>query len=231
MLVQMQSKKNNILVKEAYKILIVDDHKIFRECLVFVISQMEGFKVVGEASNGNTFLEMIDGLDVDIVLMDISMPGVDGITATTKALEMKPDLKIIALSMFCDNEYYYRMIQAGVSGYLLKETGKEELFTAMNLVISGEKYFSPKLLHNLILNSDICNKPFKPLTSHEIKFTMRETEILTLVCHGLTNLEISEKLNLSLRTVEGYKSNLINKTGTKNSIGLVVYALKNHLLN
>jgi DNA-binding NarL/FixJ family response regulator len=221
----------NVLVKDSYKILLVDDHKLFREGLEFVISQMEGFEVVGEASNGKIFLEMIETLDVDIVLMDISMPGLDGITATAKALEMRPDLKVIALTMFCDEEYYYKMIHAGVSGYILKESGKDELATALLTVINGENYFSQKLLRNIILNLN-TSKAFKPPANrHDIKLTPRETEILKLICQGLSNTEISEKISLSLRTVEGHKSNLISKTGVKNSVSLVMFALKNHLID
>jgi len=217
-------------VKETYKVLIVDDHKLFREGLVFMISKMKGFEVVGEASNGAAFLEMIDNLDVDIVIMDIAMPGIDGVTATTRALEKYPDLKVIALTMFCDEEYYYKMIQAGVSSYILKESGKDELATALNTVITGENYFSQKILHNIIVNMN-NSKSFKPADkTKDIKLTRRETEILTLICQGLSNTEISDKLCLSLRTIEGHKSNIFSKTGVKNSVSLVMFALKNHLI-
>lgn len=195
-----------------------------------MISNMKGFEVVGEASNGKAFLDMLDTIDVDIVLMDISMPGVDGIDATTRALEKYPDLKIIALTMFCDEEYYYKMIQAGVSGYILKESGKDELAAALNTVITGENYFSQKILHNIIMNLN-KSKSFKSGTPQpDVKLTRRETEILTLICQGLSNAEISDKLSLSLRTIEGHKSNLFSKTGVKNSISLVMFALKNHLV-
>ena len=217
-------------MKETYKVLIVDDHKLFREGLVFMISKMKGFEVVGEASNGAAFLEMIDNLDVDIVIMDIAMPGIDGVTATTRALEKYPDLKVIALTMFCDEEYYYKMIQAGVSSYILKESGKDELATALNTVITGENYFSQKILHNIIVNMN-NSKSFKPADkTKDIKLTRRETEILTLICQGLSNTEISDKLCLSLRTIEGHKSNIFSKTGVKNSVSLVMFALKNHLI-
>ena len=218
-------------VKKNHKIFLVDDHKLFREGLAFVISQMKGFEVVGEASNGKMFLEMADIYDIDIVLMDISMPGLDGIDATMKALEKHPNLKVIALTMFCDEEYYYKMIQAGVSGYILKESGKEELESALNTVITGENYFSQKLLRNIILNLNNTKAFNKPSNRHEIKLTQRETEVLKLICQGLSNAEISEKISLSLRTVEGHKSNLIGKTGVKNSVSLVMFALKNHLVD
>lgn len=218
-------------MKDTYRVFIVDDHKIFREGLIFMISKMKGFEVVGEASNGKTFLEMIDDLEVDIVIMDIAMPGIDGITATTKVLEKHPEIKVIALTMFSDEEYYYKMIQAGVTGYILKESGKEELAAALNTVITGENYFSQKILHNIIVNMNNV-KTFKNATNtEEIKLTKRETEILTLICQGMSNAEISDKLCLSLRTIEGHKSNLLGKTGVKNSISLVMYAMKHHLVD
>jgi DNA-binding NarL/FixJ family response regulator len=217
-------------VKDIYKVFIVDDHKIFREGLVFMISKIKKFEVVGEASNGKDLLEIIDDLDVDIIIMDISMPGVDGIEATAKVLEKKPAIKVIALTMFSDEEYYYKMIQAGVSGYLLKESGKEELAAALNSVVAGENYFSQKVLHNIIVNMNNV-KTFKKNNPVETKLTKRENEILTLICQGLSNQEISEKLCLSLRTIEGHKSNLLSKTGVRNSISLVMYAMKNHLVD
>jgi len=225
-----QSLQKNYHVKEEFNILVVDDHKIFREGLSFVISQMKGFKVIGTASNGNEFLEMIDNMDVDIVLMDISMPGLNGIDATARALERHPDLKVIALSMFCDKEYYHQMIQAGASGYILKESGKEELSKALNSVVTGEKYFSQKLLHNLIMHSNNSKALSEAATPRKTKLTHLETELLKMICQGLSNVEISEKLSLSLRAVEGYKADLITKTGVKNPVGLAVFALKNHLL-
>ena len=217
-------------MKDTYRIIIVDDHKIFREGLVFMISKMKGFEVVGEASNGKMFLDMLGNTPADIVLMDISMPGTDGIDATRIALEKNPDLKIIALTMFCDEEYYYKMIQAGVSGYILKESGKDELAAALNAIIAGENYFSQKVLHNIIVNINNPKTVKKSSSAQEIKFTRRELEILTLICQGLSNSEISDKLCLSLRTIEGHKSNLFSKTGVKSSISLVAFAIKNKLV-
>lgn len=195
-----------------------------------MISRIKGFEVAGEAANGKDFLELLEKHKVDIVLMDISMPGIDGIDATAKALEKYPDIKVIALTMFCDEEYYYKMIQAGVSGYILKESGKDELAAALNSIVSGENYFSQKILHNIIVNLN-NRKPFtKSSTAQELRLTRREREILTLISHGHSNSEISEKLSLSLRTIEGHKSNLFSKTGVKSSISLVMFAIKNKLV-
>lgn len=218
-------------MKDEYKILIVDDHRIFREGLVFVISQIKGFTVTGEASDGYMFLDMIDNLTVDIVLMDVSMPVIDGIDATTQALQKFPDLKIIALTMFCDEEYYYKMVQAGVSGYILKESGKDELSRALNAVIAGEKYFSQKLLHNIVLRSKYFQEPTHKIISKDINLSLRETEILNLICKGMSSAQISEELSLSPRTIEGYKSDMMKRTGVKDSLSLAIFALKNQLID
>lgn len=213
-----------------YRIVLVDDHKLFREGLSFVISQIPDFQVVGQASDGKEFLAMINELEVDLVLMDISMPNLNGIDATTKAIEKYPDMKIVALSMFGDEEYYYKMIQAGARGFLLKESGKDELEAAIRAVMNGENYFSQKLLTNIILNLDKQSPSAPRIPGEKIKLTRREIEILELICTGLSNAEIADKLFLSLRTVEGHKSKLISKTGVKNAVSLVMYAIKNKLV-
>jgi len=213
------------------RIILVDDHKMFREGLVFMISKLKNFKIVGEASNGKTFLKLLDEIEADIIVMDISMPGMDGVDATKKALSKNPDLKVIALTMFCDEENYYKMVQAGVSGYVLKDSGKDELIEALESVVMGENFFSQRILHHILvsLNNTKTNKIDQE--KEKVKLTNRESEILTMICQGFSNSEISDKLCLSLRTVEGHKSNLLSKTGVKNSISLVMYAIKNRYVN
>jgi DNA-binding NarL/FixJ family response regulator len=131
--------------------------------------------------------------------------------------------------MFGDEEYYYKMIQVGVKGFVLKESGKDELEKAMREILNGENYFSQKLLTDIIMNLDSSSTA--PKSSPDIiKFTRRELEVLDLICTGSSNMEIADQLFLSLRTIEGHKSKLISKTGVKNSIGLVMYALKNRII-
>jgi DNA-binding NarL/FixJ family response regulator len=216
--------------KKKYKIILVDDHKLFRDGLKFVIDQMNNLEVVAEASNGKEFLSLIDRYDADLVLMDISMPELNGIEATKQAIDRKPGLKILALSMFCDEEYYYQMIQAGVMGFVLKESGKSELEEAINSVLKGENYFSQKLLRDIIINLNNPLQKSKNPAEEKLVLTRRENEVLKLICEGLSNAQIADKLFISLRTVEGHKSNLISKSGVKNSISLVMYALKNKMV-
>ena len=218
------------IVSKKNKVILVDDHKLFREGLRFVISQLEDFQIVAEAGDGQEFLDLLDKTRPDLVLMDISMPQMDGIEATKIAIEKYPDLKVIALSMFGDEEYYYKMIQVGVKGFILKESGKNELEKAMMDVMAGENYFSQKLLRDIIVNLDKPQAETIRSAGTMLKLTRRENEILKLICCGLSNAEIADRLCLSLRTVEGHKSKLISKTNVKNSISLVMYAIKNNIV-
>ncbi|MFW5644290.1 MAG: response regulator [Bacteroidota bacterium] len=217
-------------MEKKYKVILVDDHKLFRDGLKFVINQMDDFEVIAEASNGNEFLNILDNSRADLVLMDISMPELDGVEATKQATAKFPGLKVLVVSMYGDEEYYYQMIQAGVMGFILKESGQHELESAIRSVVKGENYFSQKLLKDIILNMQTPGKARKLQTEDETKLTRRETEVLKLICEGYTNAQIAEKLFISIRTVEGHKSNLISKTGVKNTISLVMYALRNNMV-
>jgi DNA-binding NarL/FixJ family response regulator len=219
------------MAKRKHGIVIVDDHKIFRDGLKFVINQMDDLEVIGEASNGNEFLSIIENKGADLVLMDISMPQLNGIEATKSAVALYPGIKILVLSMFCDEEYYFQMVQAGVMGFVLKESGKDELEDAIRAVLSGETYFSQNLLRDIIVNFHSPGKQAKEQKEQDYNFTKRESEILKLICEGYSNNQIADKLFISIRTVEGHKSNLISKTGVKNTISLVMYALKKNLVN
>lgn len=216
--------------KKKFKVILVDDHKLFRDGLKFVIMQMDNLEVVAEASNGKEFLDIIEKQEADLVLMDISMPELNGIEATKLAIAKNPKLKILALSMFCDEEYYFQMIQAGVMGFVLKESGKNELEEAISAILKGESFFSQKLLREIIININNPAQKLKSQNEDRIELTKRETEVLKLICEGMSNSQIADKLFISLRTVEGHKSNLITKTGVKNSISLVMCALKNKLV-
>lgn len=213
------------------KICIVDDHKLFRDGLKFLIDQMDTIEVVSEASNGREFLELLDeDQAIDLVLMDISMPELNGVEATKEAIAKRPGLKILVLSMYGDEEYYYEMIHAGAQGFVLKQSGANELETAIQSVLHGENYFSQKLLRDIIININGPKPASDNARGESASLTKRELEILRLICEGLTNAQIAERLYLSIRTVEGHKSNIISKTGVRNTIGLMMYALKNKLI-
>lgn len=200
---------------------IVDDHQLFRNGLKFIIENEDDMEVVIEASNGKQFLNFLQNLKPEVVLMDINMPEMDGVETTRRALEIFPDLHIIVLSMYDDVEYYNTMIDLGVKGFVLKDIDNDELANALRRVNNGGSYFSQELLLRLIKN--------KP-TEDGIDLTKREKEVLELICKGHSNMQISEELFISQRTVERHRSSLLFKTNSKNSVSLVVFAIKNNLV-
>jgi DNA-binding NarL/FixJ family response regulator len=203
------------------RIFIVDDHQLFRNGLKFILNERDDMEVVGEASNGKEFLDLLDFANPDIVLMDISMPVLDGIEATRRALEKQPGLKVLVLSMFSESEYYDSMIDMGVKGFVLKNADNEELYQAIRKVLNGGSHFSQELLLSIIRRKTPENK---------ILLTGREKDVLDLICKGLSNQQIAEKLIISQRTVERHRANLLAKTDSKNSVSLVVYAIRNRLI-
>jgi len=209
----------------ALNIAIVDDHEIFRKGLKMVLGKIKIISHIYEAKDGEDFIEKLKNTDTDIVLMDIEMPNMNGIEATKQALKIRPDLRIIALSMFQDDEYIQSMIDAGVKGFLIKNINKDILKKAILTVAGGQVYYSEELW-------GFFTKKMTNLKNNGIflKFTKREKEILELLYEGMTNKEIADKLLVSERTVIGHKSNLLSKTGCKNAIGLISFALKNKII-
>jgi DNA-binding NarL/FixJ family response regulator len=208
------------------KIIIVDDHEIFRNGLKMVLGKLPYIDVVGEAANGQEFLDQIRTKAVDVVLMDIEMPVMNGIDSTRQAVKEHPDMKIIALTMFNDDDYIQSMMDAGVRGFLIKNVGKEMLGKAIQTVYKGGTFYSEELFNFFTKKFTSNQKEGAPDTV----FTSREKEILQLLSEGLNNKEIADVLYISERTVVGHKSNLLAKTGCKNAIGLFAYAIKKKLV-
>lgn len=208
------------------KILLVDDHTLFRNGLKMLLDTLPGYEVIGEASNGREFLELIAKFDYDIVFLDIEMPEINGIEAAKRAIELKPELKIITLSMYGDEEYYDQMVDAGAKGFLLKNTNLQEVKTAIDTVMDGGNYFSQELMQSLLRNY----KSGKETKGLEADLSEREIEILLLICSGLSNQEIGDQLFISKRTVEKHRANILCKSNCKNTAGLVMYAIKNQLI-
>ena len=211
---------------ERIKIILVDDHQMFREGLKFVLKQIPEFDIIGEASNGQEYLKLLEQSQPDVVLMDIGMPVMDGVEATAKTSELYPAIDVIALSMFSDQEYYHKMVAAGVKGFLIKEAGVDELEKAIKSVQNGNAYFSQELLRNIIVN--ISNP--KVTSKDPLQLTRREEEVLQMICKGFTTKEISDLLFISQKTVEGHKTNLLSKTNSKNTINLMLFAFKHKLV-
>lgn len=204
------------------KIIIVDDHKAMRMGLAHLLTDLGNIEILGQASNGREFLDLLEISLPDIVLMDINMPIMDGIEATRLAIEKYPNLKILVLSMYSDEDYYNSMINLGVQGFIIKEADHKEIEDAIISVMEGKPYFSQSLLLKLLKKkTDIAN----------IAITPREKEILQLLSKGFSSAEIADKLLVSIRTIERTRSDLLQKTETNNSIALVLFAIKNKLVN
>lgn len=213
------------------KIIIVDDHSLFREGIKLLIEN-EGFgKVIAEAENGQVFLDLISTHKPDLVIMDIEMPVMGGFEATKKALKIQPDLKILVLSMLSGKTNYFDMINAGAMGFVLKTSGKQEFEKAINAIMNGESYFSNELLREIIVNIKVENEPSVVKSDSKTEnLTTREKEILHFFCKGLTVSEMATKLFLSAKTIEAHRSALLKKTNSKNTINLILFAIKNKLV-
>lgn len=207
------------------RIIIADDHQLFRNGLRLLLESDKQFEIVAEASNGIELIRVLENCDADLILMDISMPEMDGIEATRKSLRLCPELNIIALSMYGEEDYYYRMVDAGAKGFLLKDSDINEVKEAINTVMKGGSYFSQELLYGVI-------KKFKSRES-EIKtanLSKREKEILQKICEGLSNQEIADVLFISKRTVDKHRANLLSKTASKNTASLILFSIRNKLI-
>ena len=206
------------------RIILVDDHSLFRNGLRGLLERCAGCRVVGEAGSGEEFLSMVEDVEADIVFMDFAMPGLDGAQTTERALARRPDLRIITLSMFGEESYYSRMVEAGAKGFLLKDSDIGDVIEAMDTVMAGGSYFSPQLLSSL--TGRMRSREDVP----DEQLSSREREILVAVCQGLSNQEIADALFISKRTVDKHRANILEKTGCKNTASLVVYAIRNGIV-
>ena len=205
---------------EKIRLAIIDDHNLFREGILLVLNQIDGIKVVYDTSDGNRFVEALHEMEVDVALMDIEMPAIGGALTTGRALKVKPELKVIALTMFSDTGHYTQMIQAGVKGFILKKANKFELEQAIREVHRGGNCFSQEILQKLAFRH-------KGKTTGIEELTTREIEIMVLICQGFTSHEISERLYISSKTVETHRANLFLKADVRNVAGLISWAIRN----
>lgn len=208
------------------KTILVDDHTLFRKGMRFLLDEYDDIEIIAEASNGKELLNILSKEKADVVLIDIEMPVMNGIEATQKAMELYSDLKIISLSMYGEEEYYYKMINAGAKGFILKNSDIDEVTTAIRTVMNGATYFSSDVLYNVVKNITEVSEKKENLP----QLSERETEVLKLICKGLSNEEIGEILFISKRTVEKHRANLLSKTNCKNTANLVMFAIDNKLI-
>lgn len=212
------------------RIALVDDHSLFRRGMKMLLSSQADFEVVVEAGSGEEFLQAQAESKVDLVFMDYSMPGINGAETTERALEVDPELKVISLSMFGDNAYYSKMVESGAKGFLLKDSEFDEVLLAVRTVCEGGTYFSAQLMESISFAMTSYPYSVGGDIAEEDRLSEREVEILVGICQGLSTQEIADKLYISKRTVDKHRANILEKSGSKNTASLVVYAIKHGLV-
>jgi DNA-binding NarL/FixJ family response regulator len=206
------------------KVAIVDDHRLFRQGLAVILAARESVEVVGKYETAIALLEALPKLEVDLILLDIDMPEMDGITAVPEIFKLSPNVKIVMLSMHLSSHKIQDAVAAKVHGYLLKTSSDDEVAEAIETVISGKDYFSKEAHEQLV-------EGFRNRDEEQaVELTPREIEILKLVCQEMNSQEIAEKLYISVHTAETHRRNLLSKTGCRNSVGLVKFAMDKGLV-
>jgi len=212
------------------RILIADDHLLILKGIQSMLQSVDNLEIIGEATNGKEAVEKALFLRPEILFIDITMPGLSGIEACRQITSQNRAIKVIALSQHEDEAYVYQIIKAGAYGYMLKNSTREELITAVKTVLSGEKYFSPQISDRLI--NDLFIKKDRERNSVEqgIHLTQRELQIIKMIAEDLSNHEISDRLSISLRTTETHRRNIMLKLKVNSVVALVRYALKHELI-
>jgi two-component system, NarL family, response regulator NreC len=213
------------------RVLLVDDHTVVRAGLELLLNGKNGISIVGVASEGDEAIRLAKELMPDVILMDLSMPhGRDGMSATRIIREQLPEIKVLILTMHDSDEYLFRAIQAGASGYILKSSPHEELIAAIQSIFSGNAYLTPSATKRL-MNEYFNKMQQEGLTSSYEILSEREKEVLVWIAKGYSNKEIAEQLVISVKTVETHKSHLMEKIGLRTRPDLVRYALQKGLLD
>ncbi|WP_410221191.1 response regulator [Pedobacter sp.] len=211
-------------------ILLAEDHNIVRNGIKMLLEADEEIQVVGEAVNGKEIIKQIDLQPVDMILADINMPEMDGMQLLKEVKARYPHIKVIMLSMHENEKYVMEVFKNGGDGYLLKNISSDELIFAIKFVRQQRKYLCAELTM-ILMDNLLKNKTFfTSMPNNEIDFSLRELEIIQLIAEGMTNLEMSEKLFLSKRTIEGHRQSLLDKTGSKNSAALIRYGVLHGLI-
>jgi DNA-binding NarL/FixJ family response regulator len=205
------------------RLILVDDHTLVREGIRSLLESLEGIEIVGDAGDGKEALGLMAKLKPDLALLDISMPGLNGLEATMRATKEHPRTRVIMLSMHADEEFIQRAFQAGALGYLLKTAGLQELELAVRAVARGEAWISPAVSNKVIA---IFGGARKRPESSPGPLTSRQREILQLIAEGFSSKEIAERLDLSVKTVETHRTRLMDRLGIHGLAGLVRYAIR-----
>lgn len=212
------------------RIAIADDHKLFRMGLSQILDLQEDLKVVQHAENGLDLMEHVESLRPDVVLLDMEMPVMGGKETLPMLKEKYPDIRVLVLSMHQHNAFIVHMMEVGANGYLLKDTTPQEVIRAIRVVMEDGLYFNSKVSRALL--AGLPGSKVNVESNHSISETLgsRDLEVLRLICMEYTTAQIAEELFLSPKTIEGYRKQLLEKTGTKNVAGLAIFAVRNNLV-
>lgn len=218
------------------KVILTDDHQIIRDGIKALLKEEHKISVVGEASDGEELIRLLSSTPADVVLMDINMPKKDGFETTRYLKENFPGVKVLVLSMLKHESYVNRMLEAGALGYILKNAGKDELMSAIELVASGTPFISSEVALELLKKTQgtpavSASKVTGESGQLHKVLSKREVEVLNLIAQGFTNAEIAEKLFISKRTIETHRQNLLEKTHMKNTATLIKYAIQNGIIS
>jgi DNA-binding NarL/FixJ family response regulator len=209
------------------RVLVVDDQHLVRAGLRMLCEAAEDLEVVGEADNGGDAIRLAGRLQPDVILMDLRMPGIDGITATSRILAYRPTTRVVALTTFDDDDHLYPALSAGVCGFLVKDTTPEDLLDGIRRAATGDSPFSPAVLRRLVASAVAARSTAPPGGSDpDLGLTQRETEVLALVGAGLSNAEIAERLHMGVTTVKTHIASMMTKTASPNRVRLAVLAVQ-----
>ena len=210
------------------RVFLADDHKILRESLVILLSQQENIEVVGAAGDGQEAYRKILELKPDIAVLDISIPNLNGLDLAEKLRAEMPEVKVVILTMHKSGEFVSKALRAGVRGYVLNDNALEELMECINLVFDRKIYLTQDIT-GIVVDGFVNNNRENPETG-ENSISLREKEILQLLAEGKSNKDISDLLNLSIKTVETHRANIMRKLGFRHITDLVLYAVRNHMI-
>ena len=210
------------------KIIISDDHQLFIDGIKSILKSIRNMEIIGEVNNGNLLLELLEQQQCDVILMDINMPEMNGIDATKLIKSKFPEIRILMLTMYSSRDYIEKLLRVGADGYILKNTGKEELQEAIETVYKGESFFSKEVTERIM--EGLQKKKTAEKNAYVVEITEREIDVLKLIVQEFTTTEIAEKLFISTHTVETHRKNLISKLNVRNIAGLVKYAMQHGLV-
>ena len=211
-------------------ILIADDHTMFVDGMESILKAEADFFVTGRSYDGPSVVEFLKNNNVDIVLLDVNLPGMSGIEVCKEITTNHPTVKVLAISMFNEESFVSEILNNGAKGYILKNTGREELLKAIRTVANGESYFSNEVTETIMKGLMNQRKASAKSSAFFPKLSRREKEVLKLIAQEFTTQEIADSLFISLKTVESHRSSLLSKLNARNSVGLVRIAMENHLL-